>query len=181
MDDHFDVMTKLLLLRHGKSSWQRPFINDIDRPLNRRGHCASKKIAKYIYELGFLPDFILCSPARRTRETLGHVTPAFAHEYRILLEPKLYSGGAIELLDCLLSIGDGCNSAMLIGHNPGISELSNLILNTGPRDQVHSIKRKFPTGGLAVFNFNVPWSDLGPASADLQQFVLPKSLKSNDS
>ena len=67
-------MKSLHLLRHAKSSWKEPGLGDIERPLNRRGLGACTAMAAYMVRRAIVPDLVLCSPARRARETLDRLS-----------------------------------------------------------------------------------------------------------
>ena len=68
-------MHQLLLLRHAKSSWDDPKLEDRDRPLNKRGRRAAAAMRQAMLDLGLAPDVVLASPARRTQETLAALEP----------------------------------------------------------------------------------------------------------
>jgi phosphohistidine phosphatase len=110
----------LYLLRHAKSSWDEPGLADFDRPLSRRGRRNAALLAAHLREEAIEPELVLCSPARRARETaelLGLDGVRF--------EGELYGAGAKELAGRLAGLAASTASAMLIGHNPGLEELGH--------------------------------------------------------
>jgi phosphohistidine phosphatase len=117
-------------------------------------------MGKYLRGEGIAPDLVLCSSARRARETLELVEL----DAETLIEPELYGASANDLLERLRRLPDETSSAMLIGHNPAIQDLAH-------------IEGKYPTGALAVFSFDGSWSELDPETAELVSFVTPKTLK----
>ena len=102
------AMLRLMLLRHAKSSWDEPGIPDRDRPLSARGRRAAALMAMEIVSRGLLPDRILCSPARRTRETLAALVPHLADETRIAITGELYEPSSGDYLPV---IGSRCAEA----------------------------------------------------------------------
>jgi phosphohistidine phosphatase len=157
---------RLLLLRHAKSSWDDPGLADHDRPLAPRGRKAAALMASYLSEERIRPALVLCSTAVRARETLEGV----GLSDDVVFERELYGASAGELLERLGRVPDSVESAMLIGHNPGMHDLALMLGGTG------DVERKFPTGALATFAFDGGWSGLGPGRAELVDFVRPKQL-----
>jgi phosphohistidine phosphatase SixA len=109
---------RLYLLRHAKSSWKQPELADHDRPLASRGRRAAKAIARHLRERQIAPELVLCSTARRARETLERIEPALATA-AVRREPQLYRASADVLFERLRTVPDDVASVMLIGHNPG--------------------------------------------------------------
>ena len=168
---------QLFVLRHAKSSWDDPGLDDHERPLAPRGRRAVEAIAAHLNAAGIQPELVLCSSARRTRETLDGV--AVGGEHRI--EPALYAAGTEEVLDRLRQLPDSVSSVMLIGHNPAAQMLVLRLTNrdrSGQEDpERDEVKRKFPTGALATLWFDCAWSELAPGCAQLQEFTFPKGSR----
>jgi phosphohistidine phosphatase len=162
---------RLFLLRHAKSSWEDPQADDHDRPLASRGHTAARLMAEHLRRAGIRPSLVLCSSARRARETLDEL----ALEGEVRIERELYGGSAGQLLERLQRLPDPVESSMLIGHNPAIQTLAVILAGGGT--QLARIQRKFPTGALAALTFAGDWRGLRPGSADLTAFVRPKQLR----
>jgi phosphohistidine phosphatase len=114
---------RLYLLRHAKSSWKQPELADHDRPLASRGRRAAKAIARHLRERQIAPELVLCSTARRARETLERIEPALATA-AVRREPQLYRASADVLFERLRTVPDDVASVMLIGHNPAIEQLA---------------------------------------------------------
>ncbi|MFL5912169.1 MAG: SixA phosphatase family protein [Gaiellaceae bacterium] len=157
---------QLFLLRHAKSSWDDPALADHDRPLAPRGRKAAALMASYLSEERIRPALVLCSTAVRARETLEGI----GLSDHVIFARELYGASADELLARLRRVPDEIESAMLVGHNPGMHDLALLLGGTG------DIERKFPTGALATFAFDGGWSGLGQGRAELVAFVRPKQL-----
>jgi phosphohistidine phosphatase len=165
---------QLFVLRHAKSSWDNPGVDDRERPLAPRGQRACKVIAEYLRANGIEPELVLCSSARRTRETLEGIAPTGKH----LIESELYSATTGDLVDRLRRLPDDVKSVMLIGHNPAVQML---VLRLARRDREAAearaaVERKFPTGALATLTFECGWSELEPGRARLAAFLTPKEL-----
>ena len=166
-------MKTLYLLRHAKSSWDDPGLADHDRPLAPRGRRAAKAIAEHLGRDRIAPALVLCSPARRTRETLEAIAPAFGEEVPVEVERDLYGATAGELLERLRAVSDAVESVMLIGHNPSIQTLA---LNLAGGGELEAIELKYPTGALATLTFEGSWYELGSGAAELAAFVRPRDL-----
>src|SRR5262245_3633053 len=118
-------MLTLLLLRHGKSSWDDPALEDFDRPLSKRGIKASRLMGSYLGTEGPRPDLILCSSAARTRETLALVLEEMAGPPpKVQYEEGLYLATPTVLAGRLRRIPKGGRHVMLVGHNPGMQALA---------------------------------------------------------
>jgi phosphohistidine phosphatase len=167
----------LFVLRHAKSSWDDPGLDDRERPLAPRGQRALQLLADHVRVTGIRPAQVLCSPARRTRETLAGVAPGGDQ----LIEPELYGASGSELLDRLRQIPDEISSVMVIGHNPAMQMLVlKLAGGNDPapdNDRLADVRRKFPTGALATLEFDCAWSKLAPGRARLAALVRPKDLR----
>ena len=105
----------LYLLRHAKSSWDDPGLADEERPLAPRGERAARRMAQHIREAGIRPALVLCSPARRTRQTLEAVAGSFGKHVEVLVEDGLYGAGAWELTARLRRVPTELPSVMVVG------------------------------------------------------------------
>lgn len=168
---------RLFVLRHAKSSWDDPGLADHERPLAPRGRRAVEAIAAHVDAEGIAPELVLCSSARRTRETLEGVAVGGEH----VIEPELYGANCQDILERLHRVPEEVGSVMLVGHNPALQALV-LRLADGDGDgasdgsDLAEVRRKFPTGALATLTFDGAWTELSPRSARLAAFVRPKSL-----
>jgi phosphohistidine phosphatase len=168
---------QLFVLRHAKSSWDEPGLEDHERPLAPRGRRAAKALAEHFRAGGIDPQLILCSSARRTVETLDGIGLPGER----VIEDELYSVSPSQLLERLRAIPDEVGSAMVIGHNPTVQVLVlRLAAETGSAEldgpDLAQVKRKYPTGALATLEFEGTWSELAPGGARLTAFVRPKQL-----
>lgn len=159
---------RLWLLRHAKSSWDDPALADHDRPLAPRGRKAAELIGAHLRREQIRASLVVCSSALRARETLELIRASG----EIRIERELYAATANQLLERLHRVPDELDAVMLIGHNPGIQDLTVGLLG----DAGGPPARKFPTGALATLTFTVPWGALEPRRAELAAFVTPKEL-----
>jgi phosphohistidine phosphatase len=168
----------LLLLRHAKSAWSDPRLDDHDRPLNGRGERSAKAMADHIARQAPRPDLILCSTAMRTRQTLAPLLKRLgAPAPPISLENGLYLASEDVLLAHIRAVADGVPTVLLIGHNDGIGQLAADLAGSGPAEVLAALREKYPTGALAVLRLpDGPWSELKPGAAELLEFVRPRDL-----
>jgi phosphohistidine phosphatase len=157
-------MKHLYLLRHAKSSWKHPELPDHDRPLAGRGRRAAKAMAKHIRAEGIAPELVLCSTARRARDTLERIEPALGRR-SVKVERELYGAGVRQLLDRVRRVPSSVESVLLIGHNPGMQDLAAAL--TG-------FDGKFPTAALATIALPA-WDEL--EDAELVAFTKPRDLE----
>ncbi len=168
-------MRRLHLLRHAKSSWDDPALRDRDRPLAVRGQKAVGRIERWVREHDVRPQLVLCSDARRARETLEGVLPGLGAP-DVQIEEGLYAANAQALVERLRSVPDDVDEAMLVGHNPGLADL--LLLLAEPGELRERARAKVPTGALATLEADlVSWSELGPGCARLVSFVVPRDIR----
>src|ERR687891_2619567 len=144
------AMKRVYLLRHAKSSWKARGVPDHDRPLAPRGRRAAKAIAGHLLEQGIEPELVLCSTARRARETLERIEPALGTPV-VRFERELYGASAGALLDRLHGVPEEVGSVMLIGHNPALQLLALDLAR--PTPGLRELEAKFPTAGLATLAF----------------------------
>jgi phosphohistidine phosphatase len=167
-------MKRLYLLRHAKSSWDDPTLADHDRPLAPRGRRAAKVMAKHLGRKGIAPELVLCSPSRRTRETLARIAQPLGKNADVRIEAELYAASAAALLEVLHEVPDEVESVMLIGHNPGMQDLALSLAGAG--SEIPRLSSKFPTAALATLELNGTWRELAPGSGELVSLVKPKEL-----
>jgi phosphohistidine phosphatase len=162
----------LFVLRHAKSSWDNPGLDDHERPLAPRGRRAVKAIAEHLRANGIEPALVLCSSSRRTRETLEGIDPGG----RQLIEPELYAASTSTMIERLKRLPDDVDSVLLIGHNPAVQTLVLRLAAGDAGPDLSEVQRKFPTAALATLTLECAWNELGPGRARLVAFVRPKHL-----
>jgi phosphohistidine phosphatase len=166
---------RLLLLRHAKSSWKEVGLADHDRPLAPRGRRAAKLMAGHLRAQGIDPGLVLCSSARRARETLEGIQPALPADAEVRIDDDLYAASARDLMERVRALPDAVQSAMLIGHNPAMSAVALGLAEGG--DDLPKLERKFPTAALATLAFAGIWRELEYGGAELVGFVTPRELQ----
>ncbi len=174
-------MRQLLLLRHAKSSWDRPDLDDAARPLNARGQRAAPLMGRYISGRGLVPDLVLCSTAVRARQTLELVTAEWETvgdtETKVTMRSSLYLASAGELSSMVRRMDDEAERVMFIGHNPGMAAFARLLSEEGDPEGLKAMAAKFPTAALAVIDLDISsWKNTAPGTGVLQSFVRPKDL-----
>lgn len=172
---------RLIILRHLKTGWALPGQRDIDRQLEPRGIADAKIVEGWIAEYGLTPDHVYCSEATRTRQTLDAITPAFTKKPQIAYHPGLYSGSADDYLAILEGHSEP-ETVMIVGHNPSCAALANMMLDRNtvltPGSDMAAIAYKYPTGAMAVFDFDIEdWINLRPGTGTLVHFLMPKSYR----
>ncbi len=171
-------MLTLSLLRHAKSSWKNPTLPDHDRPLASRGETDAPMMGHAMAERGIDPDLVLCSSARRTRDTLALVLPELKIEPKVTYEDALYHATPAAMLDMLRAVQPGSSRVMLVGHNPEIQSLALDLIGSGPKHYRDRLREKYPTAGLVVINFTSGlWSNVTVNSGALALFLTPRELK----
>ena len=170
------MSTKLLLLRHAKSSWSLDGLVDSERPLNKRGKEASRIIGDYIAKRDLLPDVVVSSPALRARETLAGLDERWPDSVPVVFEPVIYGASASELLSCIQAQTKGVQTILVVGHNPGIESLALSLDPNGPDKLVGKITKNFPTCALAIFRCGDSWTRLLAGKTILEDFVEPKNF-----
>src|SRR5438132_4416419 len=167
---------RLFLLRHAKSSWDDPGLDDHERPLAPRGRRAVRVLGEHLRENGIHPVQVLCSSSRRTRETMEGV--ALGGE--MLIESELYQADAEQLLERLRRVPEDVESVMVIGHNPTLQitalRLSDAGGSNGDGSHRAQISQKFLTAALATLSFECRWSELAPGCARLVDYIPPKAI-----
>ena len=165
---------RIHLLRHAKSSWDDATLADHDRPLAPRGIKAATRLSGWIRESDVRPELVLCSSAARTQETFAKVEDALGSP-RVVVADSLYAASADELLHRLSQLSSKLYEVLLIGHNPGLADLCQMLAQPSPERE--RIAEKLPTGALVTLEAGVDWSDLTPECATIVHFVIPRELE----
>ncbi len=164
-------MTKtLLILRHAKSSWKNEKLKDFDRPLKHRGEEAANLIGKILVKAELIPQVILSSPAQRAKQTAEIVVEESKFKGELKLVESFYMGEPENYIKELKNLPDEIERVMVVGHNPGLEALLQLL--DGKVDSL-------PTGSLAYLVLDVKhWADLTKATVgELISFWEPDEIK----
>lgn len=161
-------MKILYLLRHAKSSWEDPGLKDFERPLNERGASDVPVMAERFNARKKKVDCIIASPAQRAKTTARLFAEGINYPAdNITSNPELYFAGTGMLLKAASLADDTCESVMLVGHNPAITEFANAM--------AHSSIDNVPTCGLVELTLPVAhWADIELGGATLVEFYYPK-------
>lgn len=181
------MVRTLILMRHAKAEPDDGGIADADRALNKRGREAAPLVARDLIARDFWPDYVACSSARRTVETLDLVlAEAYAagrKKPEVKYEHELYLAEAPSLVERARWLPKGVSIAMLVGHNPGMHEAAFQLARKarGASEQflADQLSSRFPTGTACVLMFDVEsWRDIGPKTGKLAAFIRPRDLGS---
>lgn len=158
----------LIVMRHAKSSWSSPTAADHARPLNGRGRRSARALGDWLRAGVALPDAVLCSSARRTRETLAGLALNAPVQYL----DTLYHAGPARMLTVLRQARGAC--VLMLGHNPGIAAFAqDLVADPAPHPRFDD----YPTGATLVAEFDMPdWTALRPGTGRVRDFVVPRDL-----
>jgi phosphohistidine phosphatase len=170
-------MPRLCLFRHAKSDWFAGAAGDFDRPISPRGERDAPLVGAHVLARGWRPDRILCSPARRTRQTLEIVAGILGGDPDIVFPAGLYDASGAEYASLIRSHGGDAETLMIIGHNPMTHETALRLAAPGNSQAAAELERKFPTSALAVLEFDTAWADLADRSGTLLAFVKPADLR----
>ncbi len=177
---------KLVLLRHAKSAW--PDVPDHERPLARRGQRDAPVMGRWLRAAGHLPDQVLCSTARRARQTWQLAQDELGATPPVSFDDGVYQGSAEQLLELIRRAPVAARTLLIVGHDPAIPELALTLAATSrpahvgaasdaaPPAMLDRMRAKFPTAAIAVFEFTGNWDQLGPGTARLTCFVTPRDL-----
>jgi phosphohistidine phosphatase len=160
----------LILMRHAKSGWDDPAMDDIDRPLSERGRRQAPLMGQWLATRGHHPDVALVSTAARTRETWDLIAPYLPdtrveHRKNLYLAPR---GALIRAPE-----GQKARSVLILAHNPGIAEAAHDLVRHRPDDGAFL---RYPTAATSVIRFDAPeWNEIG--RGELLDFTVPARLE----
>jgi phosphohistidine phosphatase len=150
----------LVILRHAKAA-NPDGLPDAERPLTDRGHADAAAAGAWLVHSGLIPDLVLCSPSRRTRQTWHGVALGLATAPEVRYEEAIYAASVRSLLAAVRASAPDAATVLLIGHNPGLSELSALL------DPDRADDEGLRTAGIAVHSLSGAWTDFGNGAAPL--------------
>lgn len=173
-------MLTLTLLRHAKSDWNDDSLDDFDRPLAPRGKKAAPLIGKALNEIGPAVDLVLCSPSKRTRQTIELVLKELtaSPSPSVRYERDLYHGLPQHILEQIIGSAGNAHHVVVVGHNPGLEILASHLAQDGAADDMAAMATKFPTAALAQLTFPCEtWAECVNGSGTLTHFITPRSLQ----
>jgi phosphohistidine phosphatase len=172
---------RLLLLRHAKAVPAGAGVEDHERELMARGREDAPAVGRYMQTQKYIPDLILCSTSRRTLETADLVMAELSGTKEIDFEESLYLAEPRTLHAAIRGAPERVKALLIVGHNPGLEQLATVLarepVKRKERDRFDLIEEKYPTGALAVLDFDVSrWRDVAAEQGALIDFVRPRDL-----
>ena len=172
-------MLTLSIVRHAKSSWGDPSLRDIERPLNDRGRSQALNLGVFLAENMIDPDLIICSSAKRARQTLKYLQKNWNSDAEVIEENQLYLASVNTIIKLLDELGEKASHIMIIGHNPGLHMLAEQLASNGNEDDLALLQEKYPTGTLCMIKSSADkWKKIGKAAGKLVYLATPKQLAS---
>ena len=161
-------MKELILVRHAKSSWRDPSLGDHSRPLNKRGERDAPEMGGRLKSIGLAPDLFISSTAVRAIATARAIARKLGYpRERILEEERLYHASVEGLIGVISNVDDSVETLMLVGHNPGFTQLANML---GPRDVFN-----MPTCAVLHLRFDTDsWITIGQVAGEEILYDFPK-------
>jgi phosphohistidine phosphatase len=178
--------SRLVLLRHAKSAW--PDMPDHERPLARRGRRDAPVMGRWLRAARLVPDLVLCSTARRARETWQLAQSGLGAAPPVLFDDRVYEASAASLLDLIRRQSGAARTLLVVGHDPAVPGLALTLAGADPDGQAGAgsgavpagtldrMRAKFPTAAIAVFGCAGTWDGLGLGPAWLVCFITPRDL-----
>ena len=167
-------MNKLIIVRHAKSSWDNPELDDFDRPLNNRGKKDAPEMGRRLAQRHVMPDMMITSPAKRAASTAKRIATEISFPKKsIKKESDFYEASIQDFISVLKKVGENVKTLMIFSHNPGLTDLANYLADAG----IYNI----PTSGVVEIAFeNIPWSGIGKHTGKLLSFDYPKKIETSD-
>ena len=161
-------MKTLTIVRHAKSSWDHPGLNDRERPLNKRGEHDAPLMGQRVLEHGIRPSLIISSPATRAWATARIIAAAISYPLEFLQREKALNHASVDtLLNVIVAQDTGFNSLMIVGHNPGLTDFANY-LSPG-------LTNNLPTAGVVSVEFDRDdWDLFARPPTELLLYDYPK-------
>lgn len=154
----------LIVMRHAKAG-ELPGGPDFERALRPRGERDSAAAGRWLASRGLQPDLVLCSAARRTRQTWQRLSKELGGEPEVAAEPELYQADAEEVAEVVRQTSEQVRTVLYVGHNPAAADLVGLLTGTEP---------DFPTAAIAVIALATDWASVLPGTGDLVASWAPR-------
>lgn len=163
---------RIVLFRHAKADW--PQVPDHERPLAERGRKDAAVAGRKLADTGIPFDLALCSTATRTRETWKLAVHELPQRPKTVYEERAYEASPGELITLLNELPDDVQSVILIGHNPGVQGLAEVLAGDSEDDaRTRMNRRGFPAAAFALLSFGGSWKSLEPGAASLADYWAP--------
>jgi phosphohistidine phosphatase len=161
-----DGSRRLIVMRHAKAG-ELPGGPDAERALNPRGRRDALAAGGWLRDCGLIPDLVLCSTARRARQTWQQVAAGLEAAVTVREDPRLYEAGSAELLEIIMAAPPDAATLRYVGHNPAAADLAAGLLGRAER---------FPTAAIAVIGLAVPWASAAAGDGALAGFWTPRPV-----
>jgi len=163
-------MKTLTLVRHAKSSWNHPRLTDFERPLNKRGRRDAPRMGCRLAAQHLRPQIIVSSPAVRALTTAEVIALELGYQAeQIIPDNRIYHAYSGQLLDVIRDFDTSLHHLMLVGHNPGLTDLVDRLAHAGISN--------IPTCGIVVLGFSVDrWRDVSDGASEMLLFDYPKNI-----
>ncbi|MFF9342272.1 MULTISPECIES: SixA phosphatase family protein [unclassified Streptomyces] len=167
-----ETIRRIVLLRHAKADWGQE--TDHERPLTERGRQDAPMAGRRLAQSGIDFDLALCSTAARTRETWKLAVHELAERPRTVYEERIYEASPGELIALLNEVPEDVDDVLVIGHNPGIHGLADVLAGEAEGDALARMTRSgYPTAAYAVLTFTGTWKSVEHGAARLVEFWTP--------
>lgn len=172
---------RLVVVRHAKAAWPEG-VADLKRPLAERGRRDAPRAGRWLEARGWLPDRVICSPASRTKETYALLSEIWEIAPPVDFDERVYAAGIAALLAVVRGAPPSARTLMLVGHNPGMQELTLALAEdevdrAGDVGALERAGEKFPTCAIAMLEVPGSWSSLAPGRALLSRFAVPRDFE----
>jgi phosphohistidine phosphatase len=168
--------SRLILLRHAKSAWPDD-VPDHDRPLAPRGRRDAPAAGRWLRKSSYVPDRVLCSTARRARETWQLAEENLGADPATVFEDRVYGASSADLLTLARQTSADVRTLLIVGHDPAMRDLTLELASDQPGDAeaaaLARVRVKYPTAAIAVLSFSGGWAELSTGQARLVDFVVP--------
>jgi phosphohistidine phosphatase len=154
----------LTILRHAKSDWPEG-MPDLQRPLAERGKREAPAAGRWLRDSVPSLSIVVCSPARRARETCALALAELGYEPPVRFEDRLYGQPPGTLIEVIAELDSQTTSALFVGHNPELSQLVGILTGTAV---------ELKTSSIAVITFADDWASAEPGNGTLRDFVTPR-------
>lgn len=170
-------MKTLILMRHAKSSWATLGLDDHDRPLNKRGRKAAPAMANWLAMRDLVPDTVICSTARRVRETFHAMQAVLPGLPEPSFHDMLYHADPGTLHAHVRALPEEAQTALLIAHEPGLSGYAEKLGGPDAPADCRRAYGHFPTAAAAVFHARIgAWHQLRATRTDFAGFATPREM-----
>lgn len=163
-------MKTLTLVRHAKSSWSHPGLADLQRPLNRRGQRDAPRMGSRLAAQHIRPQIIVSSPAVRAMTTAEVIASELdTQPAEVIIDKRVFHAYSGQLLDVIRDFDASLHHVMLVGHNPGLTNLVEQLAQAGISN--------IPTCGIVVISFSLDhWREVSDGTGEVLLFDYPKNI-----